>query len=180
MATNFLVEVIEGPGAGLQLSLDRTLIIGREHTADLVIEDAQVSRRHARLTPADYGAGIEDLGSRNGTYVNGMQIHSAVGAQPGDTISVGTASLQLRTQADVAERPSIVRPVPPALAAAAREPDYLAPASPAAQFAPPQPPLAEDQLAAYFDTRTKAQARLAPVALFLLVALVVIVYLALR
>ena len=179
MAANFLVEVIEGPGAGLQLSLDRTLIIGREHTADLVIEDAQASRRHARLTPADYGAGIEDLGSRNGTFVNGMQIHSAVGAQPGDTISVGTASLQLRTQADVAERPSIVRPVPPALAAAAREPDTRA-GSPAAPSPPPQPPLAEDRLAAYFDTRTKAQARLAPVALFLLVALVVIVYLAVR
>ena len=178
MAANFLVEVIEGPGAGLQLAFDRTLIIGREHTADLVIEDAQVSRRHARLTPADYGAGIEDLGSRNGTFVNGMQIYSAVGAQPGDTISVGTASLQLRTQADVAERPSIVRPVPPALAAAAREPDYLAPGSPAAPSAPP--PLAEDRLAAYFDARTKAQARLAPVALFLLVALVVIVYLAVR
>jgi predicted component of type VI protein secretion system len=176
MASTFLVEVIEGPGAGAQVSLERPLVIGRDETADLVIHDPQVSRRHARLTPADYGAGIEDLGSRNGTFVNGSQIHTAVATQPGDTIAVGTASLQLRTQADVADRPSVVRPVPPALAAATRAPDYLAPPTPE----PSPPPAAEDQLAAYFDSRTKAQARLAPVAVFLLVALVVIVYLALR
>ena len=88
---------------------------------------------------------------------------------------------QLRTQAG--SRPSGPRSFAPSPRRSPRRhgsPTTLAPASPAAQFAPPQPPLAEDRLAAYFDTRTKAQARLAPVALFLLVALVVIVYLALR
>jgi predicted component of type VI protein secretion system len=175
MPGDFLVEVIEGPGAGRQVALGRPLVVGREATADLVLDDPQVSRRHARLTPTDYGAGVEDLGSRNGTFVNGTQIHTAVGAQPGDVIAVGTVALEVRAAAELAERPSAVRPVPLALAAAAREPDYLEPVAPASSERS-----GEERLAAYFDTRTKAQARLAPVAIFLLVALVVIVYLATR
>jgi pSer/pThr/pTyr-binding forkhead associated (FHA) protein len=177
MAAEFLIEVVEGPGSGRQVALGQPLVVGREDTADLVLDDPQVSRRHARLTPTDYGAGVEDLGSRNGTFVNGAQIHTAVGAQPGDVIAVGAVALELRAQAELAERPSAVRPVPPALVAAAREPDYLEPIPSAPSERIPGP---EERLAAYFDARTKAQARLAPVAIFLLVALVVIVYLAVR
>ena len=176
MPGGFLVEVVEGPRAGRQVALDRPLIVGREAAADLVIDDPQVSRRHARLTPTDYGAGVEDLGSRNGTFVNGAQIHVGVGAQPGDVIAMGTAALEVRAAAELAERPSAVRPIPPALAAAAREPDYLQPVAPARA----EHRGAEERLASFFDARTKAQARLAPVAIFLLVALVVIVYLATR
>lgn len=46
-------------------------IAGRAPGCDLVIEDASVSRRHARVTVTESGCGVTDLASRNGTYVNG-------------------------------------------------------------------------------------------------------------
>jgi pSer/pThr/pTyr-binding forkhead associated (FHA) protein len=175
-----LLEIVEGPGAGRQLPLERPVVVGRDAAADVVLDDERVSRQHARITPQAGGAVVEDLDSRNGTFVNREEIHSPVTALPGDDVLLGTTVLELRTDAELATRPSVVRPVPPALAAATRAPDYLAPSSPVGAPERSARPPAEDRLAAYFDTRTKAQARLAPVAIFLLVALVVIVYLALR
>ena len=45
------LEVIEGPDAGKQIAVDRAIVIGRDAGSDLVLEDAEVSSRHARVTP---------------------------------------------------------------------------------------------------------------------------------
>lgn len=65
--------VTSGPAAGHELELESELVVGRED-ADLVIEDAEMSRRHAVLRPVEQGVEIEDLGSMNGTYVDGERI----------------------------------------------------------------------------------------------------------
>ena len=49
-------------------------IIGRSSTADLPLSDPFLSRQHARLLLTDDGLSIEDLGSRNGTFVNGVKL----------------------------------------------------------------------------------------------------------
>ncbi len=65
------LEIVEGPGAGRQVALDHELIIGRAPDVDMVLEDSQVSRRHAKVSPApDGSAVVEDLGSANGTFIN--------------------------------------------------------------------------------------------------------------
>jgi len=163
-----LLEIVEGPGAGRQLRLDRAVVLGRDAAADVVLDDPRVSRRHARIAPSDGGVVVEDLDSRNGTFVNREQIHAPVAAKPGDDLLLGTTVLELRTEAELATRPSVVRPVPPALAAPQREPTYVA---------PPDPRGAK-RLDLYMDRRVKAQARLAPLAIMVLVPFAVLIYLA--
>jgi pSer/pThr/pTyr-binding forkhead associated (FHA) protein len=163
-----LLEIVEGPGAGRQLPLDRAVVLGRDAAADVVLDDPRVSRRHARITPSEGGVVVEDLDSRNGTFVNREQIHAPVAAKPGDDLLLGTTVLELRTEAELATRPSGVRPVPPALAAPQREPTYVA---------PPDPGRAQ-RLDRYMDRRVKAQARLAPLAIVVLVLFAVLIYLA--
>src|SRR3954451_7806628 len=163
-----LLEIVEGPGAGRQVPLDGPVVVGRDADVDVVLDDHRVSRRHARIAPTEGGALVEDLDSRNGTFVNREQIHSPVTARPGDDVLLGTTVLELRTDAELATRPSVVRPVPPALAAPHREPTYVR----------PPPADGQQRLERYMDRRVKAQARLAPLAIVVLVLFAVLIYLA--
>jgi predicted component of type VI protein secretion system len=84
----------EGAGAGSEYPVDGEVILGRDHaSADLVLEDPGVSRRHARLIPENGGLVLEDLGSSNGTYVNGQQISGAVELGAGEEIQIGATIL---------------------------------------------------------------------------------------
>ena len=62
--------------------------LGRAHAADFIVDAALVSRVHCRFTLDDRGLGVEDLGSTNGTWVNGRKIERAPLMQ-GDTIKIG-------------------------------------------------------------------------------------------
>jgi hypothetical protein len=66
--------------------------IGREWACDLSIGHPTVSRWHADLRPADGGWWLADLGSLNGTRLNGWRITGRVLVRPGDAVSFGTAS----------------------------------------------------------------------------------------
>jgi pSer/pThr/pTyr-binding forkhead associated (FHA) protein len=84
----------EGAGAGSEHPVDGELILGREHgSADLVIDDPGVSRRHARVLANGNGVIVEDLGSSNGTYVNGERISGPVELGAGDELQVGATVL---------------------------------------------------------------------------------------
>ena len=90
MATSFLLTIIEGPAAGQQTELARrSLLLGRDPACDLVINDVEVSRRHARLIAQSGGYAIEDLGSTNGTFVDELRIKSVVPLKPGAIIRLG-------------------------------------------------------------------------------------------
>jgi pSer/pThr/pTyr-binding forkhead associated (FHA) protein len=179
------LEIVEGAGAGRMVALTAPLTVGRGRDADLVLADELVSRRHARVTPGGSGAVVEDLGSRNGTFVNGDLVIGPTRLVPGDQLQLGVTLVELRSARQVAERPSAVHPVPPPLAVPVRAPDYLAGVSdtggeagaPAPAAAEPARP-ARHELDSLLDSRTKGKARTAPLALFVLVALVVIIYLA--
>jgi pSer/pThr/pTyr-binding forkhead associated (FHA) protein len=173
------LEIVEGADAGRRVDLLAPLTVGRTADADLVLADELVSRRHARVSQRGDGAVVEDLGSRNGTFVNGNQIHGPTRLVPGDQLQLGVTLVELRSVTQIAERPSAVQPVPPPLAVPARAPDYL-PAEPSAEPArtPPGGAAPRDELDSLLDSRTKGKARTAPLALFVLAALVVIVYLA--
>ncbi len=67
------------------------IIIGRSPECDMVIPDRKVSREHARLRKTPDGVVVEDLGSKNGTHVNGSPINDPVLLQDGDVISVALA-----------------------------------------------------------------------------------------
>lgn len=164
------LEIVEGPDAGRQVRLDRAIEIGRGEGAGLRLNDHQASRAHARITPDPSGAIIEDLGSSNGTFLNHNELQGRALVAAGDEILIGVTVLQARSAQQVAAQPSAVREVPPALAMAPRKPAYVD--SAAAPAGPVVPAL--DRLV---DAHVKAQARTAPIAVFALVVLAVIVYL---
>jgi len=71
-------------------------LLGRDETCVLWIDDALVSRRHARIAIDPSGATLEDLGSRNGTFLRGARIGSATRLADGDLITIGPASMFFR------------------------------------------------------------------------------------
>jgi DNA-binding winged helix-turn-helix (wHTH) protein len=71
-------------------------LAGRDDECALVIDAGTVSRRHARITVASGTGTIEDLGSTNGTHVNGIRISGPTRFSPGDELSLGSEKLQVR------------------------------------------------------------------------------------
>lgn len=88
-AVRFVLEIQEGPLAGRVLRLEGyPVILGRMESCDIVLPDASVSRRHARLETQKGNWVITDLNSSNGTFVNGVRIKSAA-LSPGDSLKLG-------------------------------------------------------------------------------------------
>lgn len=71
-------------------------LFGRDEEALVWIDAAAVSRRHARISIDASGAVLEDLGSKNGTYLHGKRIQSPTRLESGDRIAIGPASMIFR------------------------------------------------------------------------------------
>lgn len=168
MTEGLCLEIVEGPGAGTIVPLSTTLEVGSDPAAGVALADPHVEARHARVSPDGDGALVEDLGEPGGTFVNDAELHAPTRIRPGDEIQVGVTVLQLRSAAQVAEAGSAARPGPPAPAFAATNPDP-----------PEHPHPISPELAELLDPEVKWRARLAPLALFVLVVFVVLVFLAL-
>jgi pSer/pThr/pTyr-binding forkhead associated (FHA) protein len=89
--------VLDGPNSGREFPLTGAIAIaiGRDDGAGIVIEDDQVSRRHALVTVFEDGASVNDLGSTNGTWVNGARIATSHALLEGDELRVGETRLKL-------------------------------------------------------------------------------------
>ena len=75
--SNARITIKTGPDSGKVVQLTQAeLVIGRTPPADLVIPHPEVSRRHARITLQQGRYMVEDLGSSNGTYVNGQPVRA--------------------------------------------------------------------------------------------------------
>lgn len=72
----------------MQWLIEDEMVIGRENDCDLVIDDRQVSRRHARVFQTPQGVFLEDLNSKNGSYVNHKRIEGKVQISEGDVIQI--------------------------------------------------------------------------------------------
>ncbi len=91
------IEPPERPPYEVDLHRDQ-LIIGRATDSDLSIPSLSLSRRHARLAAREGRFFVEDLGSRNGTFVNGAQIAGVTPVLPGDEIRCGDVRIRLVAQ----------------------------------------------------------------------------------
>jgi pSer/pThr/pTyr-binding forkhead associated (FHA) protein len=184
VAGDLTLEIIEGPGAGKQLTLNGPATIGRADDSDLVLEDGEASRHHARITPQPDGSAlIEDLGSANGTFINHNELIGPSRVDPGDELLMGVTVLQVRGQQDFLSRGSGVIQIPPALATAERAPTYVNPEvirTDAVQEAASTTPAGHPTVDKYLDVRVRRRAQLAPLAFLLLVAIVLVVYFALH
>lgn len=85
-----------GPLIGTMIPLTQAaLTIGRSPSCTLVLEDEYASSRHAQLTPSSSGWVIEDLGSRNGTFVDDERLTEPLVLTPGTTVRIGQTTVEL-------------------------------------------------------------------------------------
>jgi pSer/pThr/pTyr-binding forkhead associated (FHA) protein len=106
--------VTAGTALGRRLTLEDELVIGRGvRGAGELSDDVEASRRHARVArDADGGLSIEDLGSANGTFVNGERVRGRRPLKAGDSIRIGSTTLEL-TYVRGTPAPPAVGPTPP-------------------------------------------------------------------
>jgi len=100
----FKLTMRQGPRPDQTFELQKDVYtIGREAGNDIIINDAQVSRHHARLTLQGGAYVLEDLGSTNGTFVNGRRVSGPVTLSAGDMVGLGdTVVLAVSGAADAA------------------------------------------------------------------------------
>ena len=95
LATQLVVT--EGPLLGRTIPLNgQPLLIGRAQDAGLVLEDDYASGRHARLFPQGSRWFLEDLGSTNGTFVQGNQLTRTMAIEPGVPVRIGKTVMELK------------------------------------------------------------------------------------
>jgi hypothetical protein len=91
------IRITGGPAAGSQIEVGQELQIGRSAAAEGRLgDDPEISRQHARITRNPQGQlVVEDVGSTNGTYVNGQRISGPTTLNPGDTLQMGRSTLSV-------------------------------------------------------------------------------------
>src|SRR5215471_3950405 len=93
----FALRFISGKyqGGEFPLRMNREIIIGRSSDLDMVLVEDMVSRRHAKISSTEAEVYIQDMGSTNGTFVNGEKIAGRALLHEGDRILVGTSIIKV-------------------------------------------------------------------------------------
>jgi hypothetical protein len=187
---SFKLSVRQGPRPNLVFELDGdSYTIGREAGTEIVIEDPQVSRRHATLTRQGTSYLIEDIGSTNGTYVNGKRVTAPMLLSNGDMIGLAdTIVLAVQAPLTVSDDATVVSdaahydaahyapPTQPAFTPPKVQPSVQAPLTtrPAAYTPPPQyvPPQPEYAAPAKADNRRTVLIGVGCLALILVVCMI--------
>lgn len=100
-----------GPRQGTSIDFDHSLVVGRSKNVDLQLDDASVSRRHASIALDQAVWRLVDLGSANGTDLNGRPVSAPTAIADGDTIAFGGVVAVFTTTAATAAAPAPVRNV---------------------------------------------------------------------
>ena len=141
-----IVRTGPNPGMVFDLTKDVTML-GRDVTNDIVLGDAEISRQHSRVSRTPGGMVLEDLGSTNGTFVNGDRLVSPRVMMSGDLVGLGenvtltfesTAPEAAATMMAPVARGGTPKPVPPGAAPPPR-PAAAMPLPAAQQYPTPEP-----------------------------------------
>lgn len=81
---------------GREFEVSDVVVMGRSNETDVVIDDPYASEFHLRLVSQENGMMLHDLGSTNGTYVNGRRVSAPTELKRGDTIQVGKTVMEIR------------------------------------------------------------------------------------
>ena len=89
-APSFQLTMRSGPTPGKEFPLEKEeILLGRDLANDIPISDPEISRRHARFVMQGESILVEDLGSTNGTFLNGQRVSSPQQLRAGDVITLG-------------------------------------------------------------------------------------------
>jgi predicted component of type VI protein secretion system len=133
-AFRLIVKTGPNPGTAFDLTKEVTLV-GRDVTNDITVGDSELSRQHARLTRTPGGYVVEDLGSTNGSTVNGERLVAPRVLSPGDLLGMGqNVTLSFEATSPEAARTVMAgavrhgaAPSPEAIQARTPQPDASAP-----------------------------------------------------
>ena len=95
------IQATTGEFAGQSITIDQDMLVGRHQDANIVLQSAEISRRHAAFLLKQQGLFLQDLNSSNGTFVNGERIAAETQLQSGDVLAF--ASLAFSVAETVAE-----------------------------------------------------------------------------
>lgn len=111
MSSQYQLVMRSGPTPGAVFPLEGDqLTVGRDATNGVAINDAEVSRRHARLNFQGGKYVIEDLGSTNGTFVNGQRLTGPHVLKPGDVVAFGEQIVLMYDAANIDPGATIASP----------------------------------------------------------------------
>src|SRR5882724_11635215 len=102
----YVLRFVAGKDQGREFPLppDLNIVIGRVNDADLLLLDEKISRKHAKISTHGGRITIEDLASRNGTFVNGVRIRT-IELKEGDQIVIGSSTIKLASVTEAKPRP---------------------------------------------------------------------------
>jgi class 3 adenylate cyclase len=89
------LAVLDGSLAGTRIAVDRVLVVGRGEGSDLLIDDRELSRRHAAFRTDGSALEVEDLGSLNGTWVDGIRINERTRLASGSVVKLGATRIEV-------------------------------------------------------------------------------------
>ncbi|MDM8532186.1 FHA domain-containing protein [Anaerolineales bacterium HSG25] len=134
-----VLVVRQGTQVGMSFPLSNShTILGREEGINITLQDPEASRRHARVSWQGGQFVLEDLGSTNGTFINGIQITAPQVLNPGDSVGIGQTTLvfQIANTQGVGNLPQY-----PTDGGMQPAPAHVQPLQPApTAYSPPPPP----------------------------------------
>ncbi len=157
MTDSSRLVMTQGPEPGKTFTLDQeVLTVGRDPNNDIVINHPQVSRKHARVTRRGDVVIIEDVGSTNGTFVNGVRLTAPHTLTNGNVVGFGDAvtftyyGASIATTEPLASRPTVSIespprefPPPPSPPGPVAPPPVRQPQPPPSTYPPSPPPMAQ-------------------------------------
>ncbi len=106
------LQAITGEFAGQEINIDRDMLVGRHQDADILLQSAEISRRHAAFLLKEQGLWLQDLNSSNGTFVNEVRIQNETLLNSGDTIQFASLKFTISAAASTLDVPEIeIEPV---------------------------------------------------------------------
>lgn len=97
------LQAITGEFTGKEITIERDMLVGRHQDADILLQSADISRRHAALVLKDQQLWVQDLNSSNGTFINGLRIEQETELHDGDILQFAsfTFSILAPTTTDI-------------------------------------------------------------------------------
>lgn len=95
LSVNFYIDAADGTYHNIKYNLISSVIVGRTEMCDLRIDDSMLSSQHFAIERVENGIAAIDLSSKNGTFINGVQIHSKTFIKSGDRISAGNSVIRI-------------------------------------------------------------------------------------
>lgn len=101
------LQAITGEFTGQELNIERDMLVGRHQDADILLQSADISRRHAALLLKDQQLWVQDLNSSNGTFINDARIEQETELHDGDILQFASFVFSVLAPAAATELPEI-------------------------------------------------------------------------